>query len=82
MQTPNIRQVLENLKEEKLIKIPAEPEKWLILTSVERFVSRERNLIKRFQLAVFRAILQISKPVTSYFGLGADPKVAIETINI
>lgn len=82
MQTPNIRQVLDNLKEEKMIKIPAEAEKWLILISVERFTSGEQNLIRRFQLTIFRSIMQISKPVTSYFGLGADPKVAIETINI
>jgi len=44
---------LINLKEEKLIKIPAEPEKWLILTSVERFTSREKNLIRRLQLTIF-----------------------------
>ena len=82
MQTPNIRQVLQELKEKGIIRLPAESKKWLILISVERFVSKERHLFDRFRLAIFRSIVKVSKPVSNYFGLGADPQVSIETINI
>jgi len=82
MQTPFIRDVLEELKEKKKIHIPADPSKWLVLVGAERFTSRPRRLLDRIRLAVFRSIMMVSKPVTSYLGLGSDPQVAIETVNI
>ena len=82
MQMPKIRDVLEELKSKGMIKIPADPQKWLILTSMERFITPEKRLIDRLRLSLFRSILNTSKPITSYFGLGNDPQVVIENINI
>jgi len=82
MQTPDIRRVLSDLKEEQKIKIPSDPKKWLILIAMDRFVTRPRNIFRRLRIVILDAMLRYAKPITSYYGLGADNKVDIEIINI
>jgi KUP system potassium uptake protein len=82
MQTADIRNVLWELKEKGEIKIPADPEKWLVLVTGERFVSRAKGWFNRLRFLVFKFMLKASKPVSSYFGLGSDPQVVMEMINI
>jgi KUP system potassium uptake protein len=82
MQQPDIRRVLLELKEKKLVKIPARPRKWLILIGVERFISHGRNLLEEFRLGFFSFMSKVAKPATSYFGLDEDPEVTIQVINV
>jgi KUP system potassium uptake protein len=82
MQTPDIRRVLADLKEKRKIKIPSDPEKWLVLIAMDRFVARPRNVFRRMRITILDAMLRYAKPITSYYGLGSDDKVDIETINI
>ncbi|MCX6795106.1 MAG: KUP/HAK/KT family potassium transporter [Candidatus Falkowbacteria bacterium] len=82
MQTPNIRHVLTDLKEKGLIKIPSDPKKWLVLVARDNFVTRPRNILRRWRIVLLDAMLRYTKPITSYYGLGADNKVDIEIINI
>ncbi len=82
MQTPNVRRVLAELKEKKMIKIPSDPRKWLILVGLDRFVTRPKNIFKRSRVALFNFMANYTKPITSYYGLDADNKVDIEIINI
>jgi len=82
MQQPNIRRVLLELKEKKLVKIPARPKKWLILIGAERFISHGRNLLEQWRLELFSFMSKIAKPATSYFGLDEDPEVTIQVINV
>jgi len=82
MQTPNVRAILEELKAKRLIKIPTDPKKWLILIANERYVSRPRTLINKIKFAVFRGLTKFSKSITVYLGLGKDPQVTVEMINV
>ena len=82
MQTPNVRKIIESLKDKRAIKIPTDPEKWLILTSDLRFITKQHKFSNQMRLKLFNWILKLSKPIYSYLGLGTDPQVAIETINI
>ncbi|MFH0802004.1 MAG: KUP/HAK/KT family potassium transporter [bacterium] len=82
MQQPNIRRVLLELKEKKLVKIPARPKKWLILIGAERFISHGRTLLEQWRLELFSFMSKITKPATSYFGLDEDPEVTIQVINV
>ncbi|MDP2943975.1 MAG: KUP/HAK/KT family potassium transporter [bacterium] len=82
MQTPDIRHVLTDLKEKGLIKIPSDPKKWLVLIARDNFVTRPRNILRRWRIVLLDAMLRYTKPITSYYGLGADNKVDIEIINI
>ncbi len=82
MQTPDIRRVLADLKEQRKIKIPSDSRKWLILIAMDRFMTRPRNLLRRARIIILDFMSRYTKPMTSYYGLGADDKVDIEIINI
>jgi KUP system potassium uptake protein len=82
MEQPNVREVLVRLKANKLIKIPHDPQKWLVLIGVERFVSRGDTWWERGRIAFFSRLNRLSKPITDYFGLETDSGVAMETINV
>ncbi len=82
MQNPDIRRVLADLKERKKIKIPSDPQKWLILFAMDRFVSRPHQIWRRIRIIMYDAMLRYVKPIYSYYGLGSDNKVDIEIINI
>ncbi|MFA6194346.1 MAG: KUP/HAK/KT family potassium transporter [Patescibacteria group bacterium] len=82
MQNPDIRRVLADLKERKKIKIPSDPQKWLVLFAMDRFVSKPRQIWRRLRIGMYDAMLRYVKPIYSYYGLGSDNKVDIEIINI
>jgi KUP system potassium uptake protein len=82
MEQPNVREVLLDLKQNKRVKIPNEPSKWLILIGAERFVTPGRYWLERWRIAFFARLNRLAKPVTDYFGLEADSGVTIETINV
>jgi len=82
MQTPNIRALLIDLKEKGIIKIPANPKKWLVLATNERFVSKERGVLNKIRMALFKIVSKLSKPSVDYLGFGNDPQVSLETLNI
>ena len=82
MEQPNVRSILAQLKVDKQIKIPQDPDKWLILIGVELFISQGRTPWERFRIGLFSRINRLSKPVTDYFGLETDSGVAMETINV
>ncbi len=82
MQTPDIRRVLVDLKENHKVKIPSDPKKWLILIAMDRFITRPRNILRRMRIVLLDAMLRYAKPITSYYGLSYDDKVDIEVINI
>ena len=82
MQTPNLRRVIEKLKEKKVIKIPTSPDRWLILTSDLRFSTKPHRWINRVRSQLFGWIMKFAKPTYSFVGLDNDPNIAIETINI
>ena len=82
MQIPDIRRLLTELKDEKKIKIPSDPKRWLVLIAMDRFIVRPRNIIKRLRIGLLNLMLRYTKPATSYYGLDYDNKVDIEIINI
>jgi len=82
MQTPDIRRILIELKEKQKIKIPSDPKKWLILIARDNFITRPHHILRRLRIILLDAMLRYTKPITSYYGLGADNKVDVEIINI
>ena len=82
MEQPDVRTVLSELKSKKLIKLPLDPSRWLILIGIERFVTPGRNRFEQLRIRLFSRINRMAKPVTDYFGLESDPGVTMETINI
>lgn len=82
MEQPNVRQALLHLKQSKIVKIPQDPARWLILLGAERFVSHGKNLPERLRLGLFSRLNRLAKPVTDYFGLERDSAVTVETINV
>ena len=82
MEQPDVRKVLSDLKINQQIKIPHDPEKWLILIGAERFITPGRNIWERIRIALFSRLNRLSKPVSDYFGLESDSGVTIETINV
>jgi KUP system potassium uptake protein len=82
MQMPDIRYILSELKSQNKIKIPSDPEKWLVLVAMDRFVVRPRNILRRMRIILLDYMWRYAKPMTSYYGLGDDNKVDIEIINI
>jgi KUP system potassium uptake protein len=82
MEQPDIRRALNRLKKEHLLRLPLQPERWLILIGAERFVTRGRTLQERLRISVFSRMNRLAKPVTDYFGLRSDAGLTIETINV
>jgi len=82
MQQPNVRQALLDLKKSKLVKIPQDPARWLVLLGAERFVSPGKNFLEDLRLGFFARLNRLAKPVTDYFGLERDSAVTVETINV
>ena len=82
MEQPNIRKLLHELKEKKLVKIPLDTKRWLILIGAERFVNLGDNILQRLRIGIFSRMNRLAKPFTDYFGLETDPGVTIETINV
>jgi KUP system potassium uptake protein len=82
MEQPNVREALLHLKQSRIVKIPQDPARWLILLGAERFVSHGKNLPERLRLGLFSRLNRLAKPVTDYFGLERDSAVTVETINV
>jgi len=82
MESPNVREALLDLKKSRMVKIPQDPARWLILLGAERFVSRGKTRRERLRLGVFSRLNRLAKPVTDYFGLEYDSAVAVEMINV
>ena len=82
MEQPNVREALLDLKKSRLVKIPQEPSRWLILLGAERFVSHGRTCAENARLGLFSRLNRLAKPVTDYFGLERDSAVTVETINV
>ncbi len=82
MEQPNVREALLDLKKSKLVKIPQDPARWLILLGAERFVSHGKNRRERLRLGLFSRLNRLAKPVTDYFGLEHDSAVAVEMVNV
>jgi KUP system potassium uptake protein len=81
-ETPDIRELLIELKEQRKIRIPSDPKKWLVLVGVDRFITKPKNILHRIGIALVNLVLRHAKPVTSYYGLDHDNKVDVEIINI
>ena len=82
MEQPNVRQALLEMKKNRIVKIPQDPSRWLILLGAERFVSHGRNCAEDVRLGLFSRLNRLAKPVTDYFGLERDSAVTVETINV
>ena len=82
MEQPNVRQALLELKKSRLVKIPQDPARWLVLLGAERFVSHGKTRRERLRLGFFARLNRLAKPVTDYFGLEHDTAVTVETINV
>jgi len=82
MESPNVREALLDLKKSKIVKIPQDPARWLVLLGAERFVSHGKNPLESARLGLFSRLNRLAKPVTDYFGLERDSAVTVETINV
>lgn len=82
MESPNVRSVLVRLKQEHLVKLPDDPERWTVVIGSENVLTNGGGLINNLRLAVFRFLLRNAKPATAYFGLDIDGGVSIFRINV
>jgi KUP system potassium uptake protein len=82
MEQPNVRLALAEMKQGKMIKLPLDPRRWLILIGSERFITPGRNLREKIRIGLFSRMNRLAKPVTDYFGLETDSAVTMEAINV
>jgi KUP system potassium uptake protein len=82
MEQPDIRKALLALKVKRLVKIPLDPKRWLILVGAERFITPGTTLTEKMRIALFSRLNRLAKPAIDYFGLETDSAVVTETINV
>jgi KUP system potassium uptake protein len=82
MERPDIRGSLAELKQKKLVKIPLDPRRWLILVGTERFITPGKTLVEKLRIGLFIRMNRLAKPAVDYFGLETDSAVVMETINV
>jgi len=82
METPDVRRTLAEAKEQKQIKVPGDPRRWLVLVGHESVSEAGASLLVRLRLSFFRTMLRNSVPAHLYFGLGTDSLVTTETVHL
>jgi KUP system potassium uptake protein len=82
MEQPDIRKTLLELKQKRMVKIPRDPKRWLILAGAERFITPGSTFMEKIRIALFSRLNRLAKPATDYFGLETDSAVVTETINV
>lgn len=78
----DVRELLLELKEKRLVKIPQSAAKWQVMIGIERMVQRPRRHVDYWLMGLFSILNKVAKPVTSYFGLDADVEVDAVTIDV
>ncbi len=83
MEDPDVRTALADLQKQHLLHVSEDPQKWLIITGRERFISTVQGIIPKMRLAFFRLMHANTKSAISYFGdLDADAEVVIVGVNM